>query len=352
MVNETNESKDPSCSFENLCFEGGGVRGYAYIGVIKALQDEGILSQTKRYAGTSVGALFALLLAANFTVDEIIDVKDKLDFSSLKPGWFLSMIYYVWNTFGVHPSTELENNFRSILKQKVDPDVTFKQLYDLTQKELVVVTCCLNRKQPVYFHYKTFPNVKVMDAVMASISVPFVFQPKICTFLGTEDYYVDGGVVDNYPIWVFNDLDALYNDQLYKVEKDDINKKTLGFKLLCPEEHNNLFVYHGRKEISNVVTFSSQLVNTLMLQIERSEISESYIRQTVAIPTGSVNFMNFEITDAEIKFLLKNGEESVKKYMEKLRNHDELSKWPNLNVLSSSGESHESRDSLTSSLID
>lgn len=303
--------------FENLSFEGGGCRGFAYCGAIKALDEAGILSNLKRFSGTSVGALFAALLASDFSATEIINISDILDFSSLSTtGCCLSTMYNVWNNFGVNSLNKIEIQFRQILKKKVDPDITLKGLYDLTSKDLVIVTCCLNKEHPLYFHHSQFPDIKLIDAMIASISVPFIFQPRKYTFMGTSDYYVDGGLVDNYPIWVFNDLNALYQNKLDLVDKEKIVPSTLGLKLLGQDEENSIKVYNGRKQIKNVLGLGIQIINTLMMQIERSEISTSYIKQTVPIQTGDVYFLDFEITKEKRDILIQSGYDSTKKYLE------------------------------------
>lgn len=48
--------------FNNLVFEGGGVKGIAYVGALEVLQEEGILQNVKRVAGTSAGAMMAVLV--------------------------------------------------------------------------------------------------------------------------------------------------------------------------------------------------------------------------------------------------------------------------------------------------
>ena len=52
--------------FRNLVFEGGGVKGIAYIGAMKVLKDEGILQNITRVGGTSAGAINAALFALGF----------------------------------------------------------------------------------------------------------------------------------------------------------------------------------------------------------------------------------------------------------------------------------------------
>jgi len=308
------EQKD---SYQNLCFEGGGVRGFAYCGAIKQLESLGKLSQFKRFAGSSVGSLFAALLVAGFTADEIMSVKDDLNFSEMeKCCCCFSSFYNIWSKLGVHKSSKLETQISKILKKKINPKITLRELYLESGKDLVIVSCCISREKAVYFHHATFPNVQLIDALIASISVPGIFQPRKYNFLGTDDYYVDGGVVDNYPLWVFNDLKALYNGGLNKVKRCNIDPKTLGLKLFCKGEFNDFDVYEGRKQISSAIDLGVELVNTFMMQIERNEISPSYISQTVPISTGDMHFLDFDIGEKKKNYLIKSGEKSVKNYFD------------------------------------
>ena len=66
--------------YENLVFEGGGVLSFSYFGVIIELERLGMLQKFKRFAGTSVGAIFAALLAAEFTALEILRLQKKSAF--------------------------------------------------------------------------------------------------------------------------------------------------------------------------------------------------------------------------------------------------------------------------------
>ena len=134
---------------------------------------------------------------------------------------------------------------------------------------------------------------------------------------GTKDYFVDGGIVDNYPLWIFNNIDALYKNELNSVDKDDVNPLTLGLKLYSSEEKNNFDVYQGRKPIKSVFNIFTQLLNTLMIQNERSNISSSYIAQTIPISSGNIYFLDFDITKDKIETLINNGQNSVNKYFDK-----------------------------------
>jgi len=56
--------------FRNLVFEGGGVKGIAYVGAMEVLEEKGILGDVRRVGGTSAGAINAVLLAAGYSNDE------------------------------------------------------------------------------------------------------------------------------------------------------------------------------------------------------------------------------------------------------------------------------------------
>ena len=74
--------------FRNLVFEGGGVKGIAYVGALEILQKEGILPQIQRVGGTSAGAINATLFALGYSNQETRTILKKLDFNNfLDDSW-------------------------------------------------------------------------------------------------------------------------------------------------------------------------------------------------------------------------------------------------------------------------
>src|SRR4051812_4406490 len=69
--------------FRNLVFEGGGVKGIAYLGALKILEDKGIMGNIRRVGGTSAGAINATLLGLGFTLAETEKILRELDFNQL-----------------------------------------------------------------------------------------------------------------------------------------------------------------------------------------------------------------------------------------------------------------------------
>jgi len=72
--------RDVNYPFRNLVFEGGGVKGIAYVGVLRELQQRGILENIVRVGGASAGAINAVLMALGYTLEEPHEVLSTLDF--------------------------------------------------------------------------------------------------------------------------------------------------------------------------------------------------------------------------------------------------------------------------------
>jgi NTE family protein len=76
----------PRYPFRNLIFEGGGVKGIAYVGAVRVLEQKGITQNIQRVAGTSVGAINALLFGLNYTNDDVQKILWKLEFRNFRDG--------------------------------------------------------------------------------------------------------------------------------------------------------------------------------------------------------------------------------------------------------------------------
>ena len=72
----------PRYPFTNLVFEGGGVKGVAYVGALQVLEDRGIAGRVDAVAGTSAGAITAALVAAGYSAAELKTTMMALDLRS------------------------------------------------------------------------------------------------------------------------------------------------------------------------------------------------------------------------------------------------------------------------------
>ncbi|WP_327984240.1 patatin-like phospholipase family protein [Bergeyella porcorum] len=156
-----------------LALSGGGSKGIAHAGVIKFLNENNIKPDV--LAGTSAGAIVATLYAAGKSPEEIL-------------AFFKSVYFFKWNHFsltkpgGLIQSEAFQKYLRPIFGEAT--------LEDLDKKVLITATNLLTGKAEVFSK-----KIKVIDAVIASCSIPMVVTPYK---IGNE-LYSDGGILNNFP---------------------------------------------------------------------------------------------------------------------------------------------------------
>jgi len=248
LLNKISNSVDriiKKVSYRNLVFKGGGVRGIAYMGALEALEQEGVLQNIERVAGSSAGAIAATLACFRLPVEETVKLFNSLDLSRVPQtsvtgkekyklpqfsstenirrlvenyGWYSSVYFHEW--LGDVIASQCGHN----------PRATFKDLRLRGYRDLYIATANLSRKRTEFFSYQTSPDVAVADAVRLSMSIPLFFEA--IRFDGKEfgkgDYYVDGGLFDNYPIHLFDQPDFARLNPFYR---NGINWETLGLFL-------------------------------------------------------------------------------------------------------------------------
>jgi len=167
-----------------LVLGGGGIKGFAHIGVLKALEERGL--RPARYAGTSIGAMVAAAAVAGMSPDELARRAESLRRRDL----------FRINHFGMlmdrmkSQSIYLEEPLRALCDAIV-PSGTFDDL----PTQLLVNTVDIERSTQVVWGLPGLRDVSVRDAVYASCSLPGFYPPgrvdgRLC---------VDGGVIDNMP---------------------------------------------------------------------------------------------------------------------------------------------------------
>lgn len=310
---------------ENLAFEGGGVKSFAYVGCLRALNSMGRLTEHIRFAGASAGSLFATMLASGFTMEQVEAVTATFDYRQLETSTnCITKAWNMWRHYGLHSTDKLKSMISKVLSIKLDPTtMTLGDLFTLQGTELVIVASNISRRCPIYFHHATFPNIRIVDALVASMCFPGYFQPYPIeiTLNGTTtvDLFADGGISENYPLWVFNDLAALYQGLTPKtlVDRFTINPKTLGLKLLAAGEQNTTAIYEGNDTSlahGGITSYGAAVINLLTLQAERADVSPSYIKNSICIDTRGVSALDFEISPTTRQSLELAGESAVRSF--------------------------------------
>lgn len=278
--------------FRNIVLEGGGARGVAYGGTLLIMEERGILQKLERYAGTSAGALTAMMLSVGYTAVEVFKILIKFNFNDLlDDSWGISTdLYRVYNEYGFYKGEYLQEYVRKLIAAKTDiPNVTFQQLYDLTKKDLILVATNVSKDSTVYLSHYTTPNMPVDLGVRASMSIPFMFKPVI--YRG--DYLVDGGVSCNYPINIFDgDYPNDDFDGLFKAT----NSETIGLKLMGADETRSQRIFTNPQPVTNIANYGTAILTHMLNRMERSAIKVGYYERSLIVPTGNMSTSDFDLT--------------------------------------------------------
>lgn len=155
-----------------LTLSGGGARGIAHLGVIKALQEMGI--QIDRIAGTSAGAIIGAFFSAGYKIDEILKIA--------KEKTFFGFSNLLFGKAGLFDMKAFEEVYKIYFKDNA--------IETLPIPLTIVATDIVNGE------VKYFDKGDLNQALKASSCVPLVFQPV--KYDGT--ILLDGGILNNFPI--------------------------------------------------------------------------------------------------------------------------------------------------------
>ena len=145
------------------------------------------------------------------------------------------------------------------------------------------------------FNYIDTPNVKVIDAIRMSISIPFVFTATVFE----NDTFVDGGLIENYPITGF---------------KEEIKMgRVLGVKLI---NHGELDSHIIDEKIDDIESYIMNIISCYMVQKEK-HTTINYKECTIYIDTEQITHAtNFALTPQEKNKLIEIGYNSTVNFLE------------------------------------
>lgn len=181
----------------NLVLSGGGVKGILHLGALKTLEEKTILKNIKNYGGASSGSIIALLICIGYTYNDIMIIFLKINIDKF---YDISDIFEFLNIYGLINLDPLEKLLRVLLENKFKKKyLTFNELYNLTKKTLHVNSINLNTTKETIFNYINTPDIDIIDACLASSSLPFIFPPKLIN----NEHYIDAFAVNNCPCNMF-----------------------------------------------------------------------------------------------------------------------------------------------------
>lgn len=203
-----------------VIFGGGAIRGVAYIGALKALNEFDVEIGT--LAGSSVGAVFAGLLAVGYKSDELKELFLNVNFDLFRDIHFGLGKEFALSKGGVFLDWLKEliekKYYGENYKKGANEPVTFKDL----EKELVVITTDLTNFKCKEFSKKETPDFEVAKAIRISSTMPGLMPP----YKYENSELVDGDLQKSWPLWKLSDTLNTENDRIleFRLEGDYAGK--------------------------------------------------------------------------------------------------------------------------------
>ena len=269
-------------SIDTLVLSGGGVKGLYYIGILKKLEELQIINNINTIAGTSIGAFFSALISIGFTSQDLADFVLLFNLTNIKNMSAKNFFSY----FGIDDGNNLELVLEEMFNLKgYNKNITFKELYEKTKKELIITGVCLNEKKCYYFSHKNTPDMNIIKSIRISTSVPIYFTPV----LFENKLWVDGGIIDNYPINLF---------------KHKLNK-TLGIYLSEFKEFT---------EIKNLEDYFLCVIQSLMEGLSDRSV-KGFEHNSIIIKSDTYNSLNTDFSKETILEFINMGYKTISEYL-------------------------------------
>lgn len=284
-------------------FSGGGLKGFALVGAYQVLEEKGYRFQ--RVAGTSAGAIIACFIAAGYSANEMEELLDELDMMSLLdprrtllPLPLMKWIGLYWR-LGLYQGKALENWFLEKLAAKnvytfadVKPGSLKLVASDLTNGKMLVLPDDLERYGIVA---DSFP---IARALRMSCGIPFFFEPVKLKVGSGDTIVVDGGVLSNFPMWIFDD------------DKGKKRRPVLGLKLSRGQEEQQ-----QGYPIHNALQLFEALFTTMKNAHDERYISRKHEKDIIFIPVDGFSATQFDLDEGAKEELMEIGRSRTTQFL-------------------------------------
>ena len=303
----------------DLVCEGGGVKGIALVGAVDALEEAGY--RANRVAGTSAGAVVGALVAAGVPAARRREIMAGLDYRRFRDAGWLDRVPLVGRLLsllleqGVYEGRHLQRWLSDRLEE-----VGVRTFGDLLcdddgasdagqrRSRLVVlasdVTAGRLRQLPDDYAEMGLPepfSVRVADAVRASMSIPYFYEPVRLRLPGRRPtVLVDGGMLSNFPVAVFDRTDGR-----------PPRWPTFGLKL-----SSRAAATAPRPCGSGPLALARAMVATMTSFYDRVHLSDpDVLRRTIFIDTFDVRSTDFDLDAATRERLYVSGRTAAQEFL-------------------------------------
>ena len=269
---------------KGLVLAGGGVLGTVHVGALSELFKLGY--KFDYFVGSSIGAFICTLLSCRCPIQDMIYMMMNLDYSAIYGGNVcLSGMYNTFKNKGWYNTNKLREMYSNVIKDLCGKStITFQEIYKQYGTHLAMTATHLSTSSIVFFDRNTHPEMSVVDACVYSSTAPFVF---------TSNEYVDGGLIDNYPIGYMHDLIG--------------EESTLGINFHKTSTHT-------QRNPDTLLNFIHIITDIILEQAFELHLTEEGIKNTITVNIPDISSFKLSISNSEKEKLFKYGVDAIKNY--------------------------------------
>lgn len=275
----------------SVCLSGGGVKGAAHIGALKAMEEENII--VDNISGTSSGSIVAALYATGYSPEEIKEIFLKyckrIKYTDLK-----NIINIIKDLITEHKFVIKGLNSGEIIENIINEFCNKKGINNIKEIKKNLIIASVSMKSGAVYLFKSKENyyrysdeiilindINIGKAVRASCSFPGIFCP--CLF--EDDILIDGGVRENIP---WKELKKNNNEKILCITFNEKNKQELN---------------------PNVIDIIYSSINLMGRELSNYELEGA--ENVLKIQIKKVHLLDFK----EIEYLYNEGYKQTKQYL-------------------------------------
>ena len=294
-------------------FEGGGGKGLALVGGLLEFADHGYTDWVK-VAGTSAGAIVAAYLATGHSAEQAKSLLEATDFATFEDfgrgGLLVGGIVDLVAHHGLAHGQVFHDWFNRAVAGQTFADVeaagrTLKLIAsDVTRHEMLVLPEDLGQFLDPRSGAPIDPgSTLIADAVRMSMSIPYFFTPitLVHATSGESCTIVDGGVVSNFPVWIF-DVDR------------DAQRPTFGFRLVGGAGAGGCFA-RVFEHLGWEVEMAVDLFQTASDAFDTEFASHSTAVRTCVLDADGIGTTDFTLTAEQKRTLVDLGRQGARTFL-------------------------------------
>lgn len=284
IINADTSTDTKDTIIKTLVLSGGGVKGFAYIGVFKKLLELNKLNNLEHIISVSIGSVFGLLYLIGYTYEELYEEFINKNLNELMDYKISNFVKRYGFESGKKFMTWVET---MLLKKGISKTITFNEIFKIRKIKYSVIATNLNLYKLETFNHEKSPKMKILKAIRMTISLPLI--------LTKEDYknniYIDGGVISNLP--------------MYLAEEDFPNILGIYLKSITKENEN-------RHIIDSIDKYMYHVCNCFFRF--KTKIDVKYIEKVVNIELENIESFNWNVNNEQKKHLIESGYKDIEKY--------------------------------------